>query len=117
MKLKNVSVKVINIGTKVLMPGAEMEVSAEIAKLPAIRAMVRMGLLTVEDNGAAEAAAQAKAEAEAKAKAEAAAKEAEEKAAKAAEEAKAKAEAEAKAKAEATTKAKAEAEKKAREQK
>lgn len=112
MKLKNVSVKVINIGTKVLMPGAEMEVSAEIANLPAIRAMVRMGLLTVEDNGAAEAAAKAKAVAEAKAKAEAEAK-----AAKAAEEAKAKAEAEAKAKAEAATKAKAEAEKKAKEQK
>lgn len=112
MKLKNVSVKVINIGTKVLMPGAEMEVSAEIANLPAIRAMVRMGLLTVEDNGAAEAAAKAKAEADAKAKAEAEAK-----AAKAAEEAKAKAEAEAKAKAEAATKAKAEAEKKAKEQK
>ena len=93
MKLKNMSVKVINIGTKVLMPGAEMEVSAEIANLPAIRAMVRMGLLTVEDNGAAEAAA------------------------KAAEEAKAKAEAEAKAKAEAAAKAKAEAEKKAKEQK
>ena len=74
MKLKNVSVKVINIGAKVLMPGAEMEVSAEIAHLPAIRAMVRMGLLTVEDNGAAEAAAKAKAEAKAKAKAEAAAK-------------------------------------------
>lgn len=109
MKLKNVSVKVINIGTKVLMPGAEMEVSAEIANLPAIRAMVRMGLLTVEDNGAAEAAAKAKAEADAKAKAEAEAK--------AAEEAKAKAEAEAKAKAEAATKAKAEAEKKAKEQK
>ena len=87
MKLKNVSVKVINIGTKVLMPGAEMEASAEISNLPAIRAMVRMGLLTVEDNGAAEAAAKAKAEAEAKAKAEA------------------------------TTKAKAEAEKKAKEQK
>lgn len=87
MKLKNVSVKVINIGTKVLMPGAEMEASAEIANLPAIRAMVRMGLLTVEDNGTAEAAAKAKAEAEAKAKAEA------------------------------TTKAKAEAEKKAKEQK
>lgn len=68
MKLKNVSVKVINIETKVLMPGAEMEVSAEIANLPAIHAMVRMGLLTVEDNGAAEAAAKAKAEAEKKAK-------------------------------------------------
>lgn len=103
MKLKNVSVKVINIGTKVLMPGAEMESSAEIANLPAICAMVRMGLLTVEDNGAAEAAAKAKAEAEAKAKAEA--------------EAKAAAEKEATKKAEAAAKAKAEAEKKSKEQK
>lgn len=68
MKLKNTSVKVINIGTKILMPGAEMEVSAEIANLPAIRAMVRKGLLTIEDNGAAEAAAKAKAEADKKAK-------------------------------------------------
>ena len=68
MKLKNTSVKVINIGTKILMPGAEMEVSAEIANLPAIRAMVRKGLLTIEDNGAAEAAAKAKAEADKKTK-------------------------------------------------
>lgn len=68
MKLKNTSVKVINIGTKILMPGDEMEVSKEIANLPAIHAIARIGLLTIEDNDAAKDAAKAKAEAEKKAK-------------------------------------------------
>lgn len=115
MKLKNTSVKVINIGTKILMPGAEMEVSAEIANLPSLRAIARMGLLTIEDDGAAKAAA----EAAAKAKAEEEAKAAAEAQAQADADAKAKAEAEAKVKAEAAAKAKAkaDAEKKAGEQK
>lgn len=70
MKLKNTSVKVINIGTNALLPGAEMEVSAEVANLPSVRAIARMGLLTIEEGEtekAAAAKAKAKAEAEAKA--------------------------------------------------
>lgn len=114
MKLKNTSVKVINIGTKILMPGAEMEVSAEIANLPSLRAIARMGLLTIEDDGAAKAAAAAAAKAKAEEEAKAAEAQAQADA-----DTKAKAEAEAKAKAEAAAKAKAkaEAEKKAGEQK
>lgn len=114
-KLINNSVKVINIGKEILMPGAEMEVSAATANLPSVRAIAKMGLLTIEQDDSEEraaAAAKEKTEAEAKATAE---KEAAEKAA--AEEAKAKEEAEAKAKAEAAAKAKAEADKKAKEQK
>ena len=98
MKLKNTSVKVINIGSTVLVPGAEIEVSNEVANLPSVRAISRMGLLEIHDDGAARAAAEAAAKAEA--------------------EAKAKAEAEAKAKAESrrAAKAKEEAEKKAKEE-
>lgn len=96
MKLKNTSVKVINIGTNALLPGAEMEVSAEVANLPSVRAIARMGLLTIEE-GETEKAAAAKAKAKAEAEAKAAA---------------------AKAKTDATAKvrAKAEADKKADEQ-
>lgn len=98
--LKNMSVKVINIGKSILLPGDEMEVTEEIAKLPAVVAIARKGLLTIErddsdERAAAEEAAKAKAEAEA--------------------EARARAEAEAKAKAEVEAKAAAKA--KAKEQK
>lgn len=86
-KLINNSVKVINIGKEILMPGAEMEVSAATANLPSIRAIAKMGLLTIEQDDSEEraaAAAKEKAAAEEDAK-----KAAEEEAAKkAAEEAK-----------------------------
>lgn len=106
MKLKNTSVKVINIGTNALLPGAEMEVSAEVANLPSVRAIARMGLLTIEE-GETEKAAAAKAKAKAEAEAKAAA---------AKEEAEAKAAAKAKTDATAKVKTKAEADKKADEQ-
>lgn len=96
MKLKNTSVKVINIGTNALLPGAEMEVSAEVANLPSVRAIARMGLLTIEE-GETEKATAAKAKAKAEAEAKAAA-------------------AKAKTDATAKVKAKAEADKKADEQ-
>ena len=78
--LKNMSVKVINIGKSILLPGDEMEVTEEIARLPAVVAIARKGLLTIErddsdERAAAEEAAKAKAEAEAKAAAKAKAKE------------------------------------------
>lgn len=111
MKIKNTSTKVINIGGVALLPDKDHDFGKAIAELPAVKALVKRNLLSIEDSKAdadakakADAEAKAKAEAEAKAKAEAEAKEAEEKA---------KAEAEAKAKAEADAKAKADADKKA----
>ena len=89
-KLINNSVKVINIGKEILMPGAEMEVSAATANLPSVRAIAKMGLLTIEQDDSEERAAAAAAE---KAAAEKAAEKAaaEEAAKKAAEEEKKKA--------------------------
>ena len=111
MKIKNTSTKVISIGGVALLPDKDHDFGKAIAELPAVKALVKRNLLSIEDSKAdadakakADAEAKAKAEAEAKAKAEAEAKEAEEKA---------KAEAEAKAKAEADAKAKADADKKA----
>lgn len=66
-KLINNSVKVINIGKEILMPGAEMEVSAATANLPSVRAIAKMGLLTIErDDSEERAAAAAKEKAAAK---------------------------------------------------
>ncbi len=58
-KLINNSVKVINIGKEILMPGAEMEVSAATANLPSVRAIAKMGLLTIEQDDSEERAAAA----------------------------------------------------------
>lgn len=80
-KLINNSVKVINIGKEILMPGAEMEVSAATANLPSVRAIAKMGLLTIEQDDSEEraaAAAKEKAAAEKAAAEEAAKKAAEE---------------------------------------
>ena len=107
MKIKNTSTKVISIGGVALLPDADHDFGKAIAELPAVKALVKRNLLSIEDSKA-DADAKAKADAEAKAKAEA---EAEAKAKEAEE--KAKAEAEAKAKAEADAKAKADADKKA----
>lgn len=58
-KLINNSVKVINIGKEILMPGAAMEVSAATANLPSVRAIAKMGLLTIEQDDSEERAAAA----------------------------------------------------------
>lgn len=113
MKIKNTSTKVISIGGVALLPDKDHDFGKAIAELPAVKALVKRNLLSIEDSKA-DADAKAKADAEAKAKAEAEAKAKAEAEAKAKEaEEKAKAEAEAKAKAEADAKAKADADKKA----
>lgn len=97
MKIKNTSTKVISIGGVALLPDADHDFGKAIAELPAVKALVKRNLLSIEDSKAdADAKAKADAEAKAKADADAKAKEAEEKA---------KAEAEAKAKADADKKA------------
>ena len=95
MKITNTSSKVISVGSVVLLPDASDDFKKSVAELPAVKALVKRGLLKIED-GKAEADAKAKADAEAEAKAKAEAKAAEEKA---------KADAEAKAKADAEKKA------------
>ena len=47
MILSNVGTKIINIGSTVLMPGDNMKISAETAKLPAIEAFKEMGFVAV----------------------------------------------------------------------
>ena len=90
-KLINNSVKVINIGKEILMPGADMEVSAATANLPSVRAIAKMGLLTIEQDDSEERAAAAAKEKAAAEKAAAEKAAAEEAAKKAAEEEKKKA--------------------------
>lgn len=103
MKLINKSSKVINVGLNAIMPDGSIPVNETIAKLPSIQALIKRGLLEVDDSAEKleaakrEAAEQARREAEEEAKkkaeAEAEAKKAEEAAAKkAAAEAKKKAE-------------------------
>lgn len=107
--VKNTSNKIINIGTTPLMPDDSMEVSADIAESPAIKAMAALGQLSISAGKAGKKKAEEEAAAAAKKAAEEqAAKEAEEAARKAAEE---QAAAEAKKKAEEEAAAKKAAEK------
>ena len=48
MILHNVGSKIINVGTTILMPGDSMNITAEVAKLPAIEAFAEMGFVMVE---------------------------------------------------------------------
>ncbi len=84
MKLMNIGTKIINVGTRVLMPGDDMPISEEMAKAPAIQALIEKELLSTDNKDiefqkaveeaarkmADEAAAKSKAETETKAKAE-----------------------------------------------
>lgn len=47
MILSNVGTKIINVGSTVLMPGDNMKISAETAKLPAIEAFKEMGFVAI----------------------------------------------------------------------
>ena len=106
MKLTNISNKVIGVGGVYVRPDEAIDITKDVAELPAIRAYVRIGLVKLVDDEAEKREMEKKirAEMEAKAKAE---KEAKEKAEAEAKAAVAKAEAEAKAKAEAEARAKA----------
>lgn len=52
MILSNVGTKIISIGSTVLMPGSNMKITADIAKLPAIEAFVEMGYVSIIGNEA-----------------------------------------------------------------
>lgn len=45
MKLKNIGTKIINVGEKVLMPDAEMEITELQAKAPAIQVLIKHKML------------------------------------------------------------------------
>ena len=79
MKLKNISQKVISIGSIVLMPDKDIPITAQKAKLPSIKALIKAGFLSIDDS-------EEKLEAAKKEAAEAARKQAEADAAKKAEE-------------------------------
>ena len=79
MKLKNISQKVISIGSIVLMPDKDIPITAQRAKLPSIKALIKAGFLSIDDS-------EEKLEAAKKEAAEAARKQAEADAAKKAEE-------------------------------
>ena len=57
MKLVNIGSKIINVGATVLMPDSEMQVTEEVASLPAIKAFERMGLVKVKKDARAVAPA------------------------------------------------------------
>lgn len=83
MKLKNISQKVISIGTIVLMPDKDIQITAQKAKTPSIKALVKAGFLSIDDSEEKLEAAKKEATEAAKKQAEAdAAKKAEEEAAK-----------------------------------
>lgn len=73
MKLKNISQKVISIGSIVLMPDKDIPITAQRAKLPSIKALIKAGFLSIDDSE--EKLAAAKKEAADKKKAEKAAAE------------------------------------------
>lgn len=100
MKLKNISQKVISIGSIVLMPDKDIPITAQKAKLPSIKALIKAGFLSIDDS-------EEKLEAAKKEAAEAARKQAEADAAKKAEEEAAQKEKEEAAKKEAADKKKA----------
>ena len=52
MILSNVGAKIISIGSTVLMPGSNMKITADIAKLPAIEAFVEIGYVSIIGNEA-----------------------------------------------------------------
>lgn len=56
MKIKNVSVKVIGVAGKDLMPDAEMECNEFILKNSAVDTLVKMGLLAIDDSAEKEKA-------------------------------------------------------------
>ena len=83
MKLKNISQKVISIGTIVLRPDKDIPITAQKAKTPSIKALVKAGFLSIDDSEEKLEAAKKEAAEAAKKQAEAdAAKKAEEEAAK-----------------------------------
>ena len=49
MILKNIGSKIINVGSTILMPEDEMEISKEIAETPSILALVNMKFLSIEN--------------------------------------------------------------------
>lgn len=50
MTLKNTGTKIISVGSAVLMPDAEMNISKDIAETPAIKAFARLGLVKIEND-------------------------------------------------------------------
>ncbi len=50
MKLKNISQKVISIGSIVLMPDKDIPITAKQAKLPSIKALTKAGFLSIDDS-------------------------------------------------------------------
>lgn len=50
MIIKNIGTKIINIGTEILVPDKEIEVSRGVAELPAIKAFEEKGYIKVVDN-------------------------------------------------------------------
>lgn len=48
MIIRNIGTKIINIGSTVLMPDAETDVSDTVAAAPAIQTLISMGLIAAE---------------------------------------------------------------------
>ncbi len=48
MKLRNISQKVISVGTAILLPDKEIKVSPEIVKTASIKALVKGGFLIID---------------------------------------------------------------------
>lgn len=50
MKLTNIGDKIVSIGTTVIMPGADIQITAEQAKLPAIGILIAKKFVKIEDD-------------------------------------------------------------------
>ncbi len=53
MKLKNTSEKVISIGSSVVMPDGVITIAKERAEAPAIKALIKQGFVSVENESSA----------------------------------------------------------------
>ena len=54
MKLINIGDKIVSVGTTVVMPGADIQITAEQAKLPAIGILIAKKFVKIEDDPVAE---------------------------------------------------------------
>ncbi len=50
MKLRNIGDKIVSIGTTVVMPGADIQITAEQAQLPAIGILIAKKFVKIEDD-------------------------------------------------------------------
>lgn len=65
MTIKNISSKIISVGSTVLMPDASMKANKAVCEAPAVKALAEIDLITISDEAKAKSATGDKTKAEA----------------------------------------------------